>query len=365
MSVINLLPWRRASVPAPVLDGPFSPNQKVDLATLLDGQLAGANDVAVHDGQIVVSQGTRIVRITGRSPAAMRSVVYELPGKAGGLFSCRDGGLLVCVEGIGVFGLDGTRDGWSLTQVDGIPLGCATSVIEGADGRIFITDASQEHALADWEVDWARKGRTGRVIAVDPRERSAYTVADGLQFPYGIAQRPRDGALVVTESWRCGITLLRPSGRAWTKPESVASWLPGYPARIINRHAGGYWVSFLSVRNQLLDFVLREERFLRRMIGEVPRRHWVSPALAPSHEIEEAGQLGGIKLGGISTAWAPSRSYGLIARLDDDFEVVESLHSRSDGERHGITGLREEAGDLYFVSMGHGKLMMHEEGGHA
>ena len=37
--------------------------------------------------------------------------------------------------------------------------------------------------------------------------------------------------------------------------------------------------------------------------------------------------------------WSPSRSYGLVARLDREMRLVESFHSRANGRRHGVTSV--------------------------
>jgi hypothetical protein len=50
--------------------------------------------------------------------------------------------------------------------------------------------------------------------------------------------------------------------------------------------------------------------------------------------------------------WAPSRSYGLIARLDETYQPESSFHSRADGTRHGITSAVEVDGRLLASSRG-------------
>ena len=50
--------------------------------------------------------------------------------------------------------------------------------------------------------------------------------------------------------------------------------------------------------------------------------------------------------------WAPARSYGLVARLDENWQPVASFHSRADGTRHGITSALEADGRLLAASRG-------------
>jgi len=51
--------------------------------------------------------------------------------------------------------------------------------------------------------------------------------------------------------------------------------------------------------------------------------------------------MGGVKTMGIHKPWSPSRSYGLVARLDGEMRVVKSFHSRANGHRHGVTSVIE------------------------
>ncbi len=71
-------------------------------------------------------------------------------------------------------------------------------------------------------------------------------------------------------------------------------------------------------------------------------------------------QTGGIKALGIQKPWAPPRSYGLLARLDADGEVEETLHSRVGGRYHGITAAIETAQGVVIVSKGSGRVLLQQ-----
>jgi len=57
---------------------------------------------------------------------------------------------------------------------------------------------------------------------------------------------------------------------------------------------------------------------------------------------------------GIHKPWSPSRSYGLVVRLDAEMRPLHSFHSRADGNRHGICSVVEHDGSLYVASKGGG-----------
>jgi hypothetical protein len=102
----------------------------------------------------------------------------------------------------------------------------------------------------------------------------------------------------------------------------------------------------------LIEFVLRENGFRRRMLNEIDPDYWIAPALANGRSFLEPIQGGALKQMGVLKPWAPSRSYGLIIKLDAGFEPVLSLHSRADGTRHGTTSVVEHSGNLLVASKG-------------
>ena len=57
---------------------------------------------------------------------------------------------------------------------------------------------------------------------------------------------------------------------------------------------------------------------------------------------------------GILKPWAPPRSYGLVIRLDADGQPLYSLHSRVDGDNHGVVAAVECDGALVRARQGAG-----------
>jgi hypothetical protein len=128
--------------------------------------------------------------------------------------------------------------------------------------------------------------------------------------------------------------------------------LPGYPARLAAASDGGAWLAVFAPRSQLIEFVLREDGYRRRMVSEIDPDYWIAPALANGRSFLEPIQGGALKQMGVLKPWAPSRTYGLIIKLDDHFEPVLSLHSRADGTRHGTTSMLEHLQTLFVASKG-------------
>ena len=79
-----LFPNREIHV-IPVLDGAFSPNQRLDQARQLGGDIERPNDIAHGpDGALYVSTESRILRCTG-AEFDVRETFATLEGEVGGL----------------------------------------------------------------------------------------------------------------------------------------------------------------------------------------------------------------------------------------------------------------------------------------
>ena len=61
---------------------------------------------------------------------------------------------------------------------------------------------------------------------------------------------------------------------------------------------------------------------------------------------------------GIHKPWAPPRSYGLLAHIDEHGDVIESFHSRVGGRYHGITAACETGQGVVVVSKGSGYALL-------
>jgi len=133
--------------------------------------------------------------------------------------------------------------------------------------------------------------------------------------------------------------------------------LPGYPSRITPATAGGFWLSVFAARTQLVEFVLRETAFRKRMMAEIDPEYWIAPALSSGRTFLEPMQGAHIKTMGILKPWAPPRSYGLVIRLSPEGLPRYSLHSRVDGKNHGVVTAVECAGTLYALAKGSRRLL--------
>jgi hypothetical protein len=168
----------------------------------------------------------------------------------------------------------------------------------------------------------------------------------GLAFPNGLLV-DRD-SVIVAESWRHRVIRLSGGGAQ----EPILQKLPGYPARLAPAGDGGVWLALFAPRNRLIEFILLEDAYREQMMRDVPREYWIAPALTSGRSFLEPLQCGGVKTMGIHKPWSPSRSYGLVVKLDAQLRPVASFHSRANGSRHGITSVAEVGGRVFVASKG-------------
>jgi hypothetical protein len=191
------------------------------------------------------------------------------------------------------------------------------------------------------------KNARGSVWRLDLASGRRDRLAGDLAFPYGVLPDAA-GGLVVAESWRHRLLRIKPEGGI----EPVLTKLPGYPARLAAAADGGAWLCLFAPRNRLIEFILEEDAYRADMMREVAREHWIAPALSSGAQFLEPLQCGGVKTMGIHKPWSPTRSYGLLVRLDRNLRPVASFHSRANGRRHGITSALERDGRVLVTSKG-------------
>ncbi len=66
---------------------------------------------------------------------------------------------------------------------------------------------------------------------------------------------------------------------------------------------------------------------------------------------------------GVHKPWSPTRSYGLVATLDHDFQPEASFHSRANGRYHGVTSAIMMGGKIIAASKGGYHILRIDQGG--
>lgn len=335
-----------ATITVPSFDGALKPNQKLEAAeTLLTCE--APEDVVADGSDLFIADGQRLLRLSGGRPSDLRS--FERPISA--LCALPGGGLAVALDGreVRVYA-NPSAEQPSLTFTDAA-FNAINALALADDNTLIATDGSATCGVDDWARDLLELNRTGRVFKLDLSSGIVTRLAQGLGYAFGACAH--GDAMLVSESWRHRLVLVSPGAA----PKIVLAHLPVYPSRLSRASGGGYWLTAFTARTQLVEFVLREPGYRRRMMAEIDPAYWVAPRLRSGRSFKEPMQGAHIKTMGVIKPWAPPRSYGLVIRLDANGQPLYSLHSRVDGINHGVVAAVEMGGDLILIAKGPGRVL--------
>jgi hypothetical protein len=329
-----------ASITVPPLDGAFRPNDLLDAATTVL-EIPEPDCLAQTSQGLIASSGRSLVSVD--RPAGAPLATFDVGISA--LTSLPDGGVAVgLVDGRIAF-VGGQNDGKMVASATDIR--CITSLAAARDGALLVANGSATNRPSAYKRDLMEKNASGSIWRLEPDSGARRQLAGSLAYPYGLLEEA--DSVVVSESWRSALTRIS-LGDGRSAP--VLENLPAYPSRLSRSGNNTIWLALFAPRSQLVEFVLSETRYRRRMLDEIDPDYWIAPCLRAGHAPREPTQQGGVRQQGVLKPWAPTRSYGLAAQLDADYRPVASLHSRANGRRHGVTSCLEIEGRLFFCSKG-------------
>ncbi|WIM11563.1 hypothetical protein [Enhydrobacter sp.] len=335
-----------SSITVPIFDGALKPNQLLEDAEIV-AQVDAAEDLAADGDALLVASGDRVLRLV---EAGLQEVArFDRPITA--LCALPDGGIAVALGGREIVVRPRTGGEARSAGPRNAPFRAANAIACLADGRLAVTDGSSSNDCAQWVHDLMGRGASGRLILLDAGKGEAREAARGLEYAFG-ACALGDEALV-SESWRHRLVAVAADGRR----RVVLARLPVYPSRLAVAGGGGFWLTAFAARTQLVEFVLRENAFRRRMMREIAPEHWIAPRLRSGQSYLEPMQGAHLRTMGVLKPWAPPRSYGLVIRVSAEGLPRYSLHSRVDGINHGIVAAAEAGGFLYLLAKGPGRLL--------
>jgi ribose transport system permease protein len=309
---------------------PYALNDRLrSVSALALGQIDGPEDV-ILDNDDNIYTGTRtgdIVRLF--APDYQRLEVFaHVGGRPLGMAFARDGALLCCIGGMGLYSVapDGTiakltdeTNRTTFSVVDDSRLKLADDLDIAPDGRVFFSEATIRYEMHEWPVDCLESRGNGRIICYDPNTRSTRTVLRGLLFPNGICMEHGGRSFLFAETWACRVSRYYFDGPKSGTVEPVITDLPGYPDNINRASDGTYWLALVGMRTPSLDVALKMPGFRRRMALRIAPDEWLFPNI----------------------------NTGCIVRFDQTGRVLETMWDLG-GENHPmITSMREHKGCLY------------------
>jgi hypothetical protein len=350
----NLLPWTRPAATVPSMDGALRPNQALDQAVLL-AECAAPDNLVWQDDHLLFTSGKRVLLLDSlHQEGAEPEEILHFDSEITALAAAEDGSLAVGLGPSGIVLVGGAHDGRTIVGLGGKKLIAPTALAFADPDTLFVCIGSDLHPAAEWQRDLLERRTAGSVWRVPLDGGDPLCLAAHLAFPTSLLPHG-DGRIAVAEAWRH--RLLDLPARERGAPRVLLDDLPGYPGRLSPAPDGGAWLAVFAPRTQLVEFVLREDRYRHWMMQTIEPSHWIAPTLRAGLSYKEPMQGGAVKTLGIFKPWAPSRSYGLAVRLDGDFIPTTSLHSRADGRRHGVTSCLEIRGELIAACKGDNALV--------
>ncbi|MFC5970165.1 SMP-30/gluconolactonase/LRE family protein [Halomarina salina] len=310
---------------APAMSGALAANDELaGLDPVVS--VGGPEDVAFDDDGRLYTGAVdgRVYRtadpVDDSTTDATVEVFAHIDGRPLGLTFEGDGDdLLVAGEDAGLLSVAPHGEATALaTSAGGQEIAYADDVHVAEDGTVYFTDATVHERFEDelWELR-----DTGRLLAYHPDTGETTVELDGLGFANGVVPGPAGDSLLVTETSRYRVTRYWVDGERAGEAEPFAENLVGFPDNIDVADDGTYWVAIPSLRADVLD-TLHQYPWVVRQLGKLP-------ASATEIDVEP---------------------YGLVLRLDEDGDVVESLHDPG-GDTFGVTSATTHDGALYLGSL--------------
>lgn len=235
---------------------------------------------------------------------------------------------------------------------------CVTSMMYKKNYLIY-TKGSNKFSANNWKGDLMSLGKTGSVLLNKLDGKASLNLLDNLAWPSGITMVAHN-SFCVSEAWDHKVSFFNIDNETLsvTYDNRVIDKLPAYPGRLLfDSEMNNLWVVFFAPRNQLVEFILTEDEFRKRMVNEIDPVLWAAPCLRSGKNIREPLQQSGIKTMGYLKPWAPAFSYGLVVQFDLDLNAQASFHSRTNGSFHGTTSLVIDTKSQVLVSSkGDGKI---------
>ncbi len=166
----------------------------------------------------------------------------------------------------------------------------------------------------------------GRFLVYDPADKSTTSLIDEMYFSNGVAISEHEDFVLINETWRYRIV------RYWLKGEKAGSHdifidnLPGFPDGISSNRKGRFWLALPTLRLPAMDS-MHPKPWLKNISAKLP--DWLKPKPI---------------------------DYGFILGLDEEGNIVTSLHDPSGENLREITSVEEHNGYLYIGSLSNDRI---------
>jgi sugar lactone lactonase YvrE len=312
---------------APVMDGVLAVNDELLKAQLLaQGKLEGPEDTAV-DSQGRVYAGLHNGKVVRIAADGTVSTFADTQGRPLGMDFDRQGNLIVADAFKGLLSINPEGQIRVLsTEAEGVHFRFTDDLDIASDGRIYFSDASDKFEQPDYLLDLLEARPHGRLLRYDPTTGQTEVLLKDLYFANGVALSTHEDFVLVNETYRYRIT------RYWLKGEKAGQHdifidnLVGLPDNLQGDRAGTFWVAMPTPRLADTD-VLHRKPWAKALLAKLPRALWPKPQV-----------------------------YGLVIAINENGEIIRSLHDRTGEHLRMITSVKPVGDSLYFGSLNNDRI---------
>ena len=324
-SPIEPLAWDAATIP--LMQGVLEPNDTLMKAELIgQGAIHGPEDTAVDAaGRLYAGlQNGQVVRF---ERDGQLSVFADTQGRPLGMDFDQQGHLIVADAYKGLLSIDPQGQIRVLsTTADGVPFAFTDDLDIASDGRIYFSDASDKFQQPDYLLDLLEARPHGRLLRYDPATGNTEVLLKELYFANGVALSANEDFVLVNETYRYRIS------RYWLKGDKAGQHdifidnLLGLPDNLQGDRAGTFWLALPTPRLATTD-LLHRHPWAKNLLAKLPRAFWPKP-----------------------------QDYGLVLGLNENGEIIHSLHDTSGTHLRMITSAKPVGNYLYLGSLNNDRI---------
>jgi ribose transport system permease protein len=274
---------------------------------------------STRDGNIIRFSGTRFEK---------REVFAHIGGRPYGMQFDKDENLIVCVGGMGVYGVKPSGEVFKVTDETGRTwtklnddsrVRMADDLDIAPDGKIYFSDCTTRYEAANYPLEVVEGRPNGRVLCYDPATGTTRKVIKSFYFPNGVCIAHDGRSALIASTTDCRIYRHWLAGPSSGKTQILIDEMPGHPDNINRASDGNYWLALVGIRGPAFDLSMRKAAFRRRMAKQVPLDEWLGPNL----------------------------NYGCVVKFDEAGNILETFWDPTGLSHASVTSIREHKGYLY------------------
>ena len=318
---------------------PYAQNDRLINAQAIGlDQVEGPEDVILdrRDRLYGSTRDGNIIRISGQD-FEQREVFAHIGGRPLGMQFDRDENLIVCVAGMGVYGVKPSGEVFKVTDEtnrtwyklnDDSRLRMADDLDIAPDGKIYFSDCTTRYEMTTNTLDILESRPNGRLVCYDPATKTTHTLINQFYFPNGVCVSHDGRSLLIASTSLCKIFRHWLAGPDKGKTEVLIDELPGNPDNINRASDGNYWLALVGIRTPTFDLAARKPGFRLRMVKQVPTDEWLAPAL----------------------------NHGCVLKFNEQGEALESWWDPTGISHSTLTSMREHKGYLYLGGLDNNRI---------